>query len=99
MVASGKCSACRPSSISGLMTIDPHHCNGSGDRRAPKGVLGGFECSCPCRYRPDELWNMADAWAKGRATTTASEQAAYRIARYNELMVEAGHVIIKKEQG
>lgn len=48
----GLCFECAPISISGLMTIQPSHCYGTGDRRPHPGVLGGFRCSCECRTWP-----------------------------------------------
>lgn len=48
METSGLCLLCRPFAMPGLPAV-PTHCFGSGDRPAPKGVLGGFRCSCKCR--------------------------------------------------
>lgn len=47
MVASMLCVSCRPDP---LFSVEPIHCFGSGDRPAPLGMLGGFQCSCSCGW-------------------------------------------------
>lgn len=88
-----KCGSCAPASLKPYFPDaadpEPTHCHGSGDRPAPNGVLGGMVCSCPCRYRPDQLHSMAH-----NAYPTDRDRA---VARYNELMVEAGFVIVKED--
>ena len=49
MVAYAPCASCAPTEVLGVKP-EPIHCYGTGDRPAPRGVLGGFRCSCECRH-------------------------------------------------
>lgn len=57
MATFGLCFACTPldlskfpfSTFSGSGLSEPEHCHGHGDQPAPKGVMGGFVCTCECR--------------------------------------------------
>lgn len=60
MASFGLCMACTPidlskfpfSSFGGTGFSEPEHCYGQGDQPAPKGVMGGFVCTCECRSWP-----------------------------------------------
>lgn len=93
MVASGICTHCRGIDLPGFGQQPPRHCHGASDRPAPRGVLGGYRCSCPCRFRPDELWKMADSWAKAEPDLSDDTRDTARILRYGALMEEAGHIV------
>lgn len=53
MAATGKCILCQDGEVIGIGRVEPTHCYGKGDRPAPPGVLGGFICSCECRWKED----------------------------------------------
>lgn len=80
----------------GLPPLPPTHCYGEGDTPGIRGVIGsGNYCPCECRtwpHQPNELWNLA-----AKENPDAGSHAA-RIARYQELMIEHGH-IVKRQPG
>ena len=90
MVALGLCLLCGEGEVLGLGKVMSTHCHGKGDRPAPKGVLGGFQCSCPCRYKPHQLYAMATA--KYPNDREASDRY------YVELMKQAGFLVPRRTE-
>jgi hypothetical protein len=88
MAASGLCLVCEPEHEWNGIPMKPTHCGGSNDRTTP-GLLGGFICSCPCRYKPHQLHAMAAA-----KYPDEKEQAG---RHYIDLMKQAGFIVPREE--
>lgn len=93
MAASHPCGSCKGVDMTalGLGVAAPEHCHGRSDRPAAPGVLGGYVCSCPCRFSPRELFDMAER--------QFPHLPKARAERYKALMVEAGHIVVKRKPG